>query len=74
MATVNVHETKTHFPQRLNRAHAGEEIIVAKAGKPFARLAPLKESAIRQPGRYRQAIPDSFYDPLPEEELEAWNR
>ena len=35
---VNVHEAKTHLSRLLERAHAGEEIILAKAGKPYARL------------------------------------
>ena len=39
--TVNVHEAKTHLSRLLERAHAGEEIILAKAGRPYARLVPL---------------------------------
>ncbi|MDA0970776.1 MAG: type II toxin-antitoxin system prevent-host-death family antitoxin, partial [Planctomycetota bacterium] len=38
---VNVHEAKTHFSRLLEQAHAGQEIIVAKAGRPYARLVPL---------------------------------
>jgi len=38
---VNVHEAKTTFSRLLERAHAGEEVIIAKAGKPYARLCPL---------------------------------
>lgn len=72
MTIVNVHEAKTHFSRLLDRAHAGEEIIVAKDGKPFARLVPLASPPERVPGRWREAIPDSFWDPLPEDELEAW--
>jgi prevent-host-death family protein len=77
--TVNVHEAKTHFSKLLERAHAGEEIVVAKAGKPYARLVPLapeEKKAARVPGRLKgivPAIPDSvFFDPLPEEELRLW--
>lgn len=73
MLTVNVHEAKTNFSALLDRAHAGEEIIVAKAGKPFARLVPLSTPAERVPGRYPGTIPSEFFDPLPEDELEAWN-
>ena len=72
MRIVNVHEAKTHFSRLLDLAHAGEEIIVAKAGKPFARLVPLKDREVRQPGRYRQLTPEGFNDSLPEDELEAW--
>jgi len=37
-ADINVHDAKTHFSRLLERAHAGEEIVLAKAGKPYARL------------------------------------
>ena len=74
---VNVHDAKTHFSKLLDRAHAGEEIILAKAGKPYARLVPLERPKVeRRPGRLKLAnrIPDSFFfDPLPEEELRAWD-
>ena len=73
MTMVNVHEAKTQFSRLLDRAHAGEEIIIAKAGKPFARLVPLADPEERVPGWYPERIPDSFYDQLPESELEAWN-
>ena len=72
---VNVHEAKTHFSKLLERAHAGEEIVLAKAGKPYARLVPLKtvDKPRRQPGRVKGwIIPDSCLDPLPEEELKLW--
>jgi prevent-host-death family protein len=47
--TVNVHEAKTHLSRLLEAVEAGEEIIIARAGKPVARLAPLEEP--RQPRR-----------------------
>jgi len=72
--TVNVHEAKTTFSALLERAHAGEEIVVAKAGKPYARLVPLEPTPERVPGRYSEVVPDSFFDPLSDGELEAWNR
>ena len=43
--TVNVHDAKTHFSRLLEQAHAGQEIILAKAGKPYARLMPLAPPA-----------------------------
>jgi prevent-host-death family protein len=70
---INVHEAKTHLSRLLDRAHAGEEIILAKGGKPYARLMPLAAApGPRQPGRLGGRIDDSFFDPLPEEELAAW--
>jgi prevent-host-death family protein len=73
---INVHEAKTHFSKLLERAHAGEEIILAKSGKPYARLVPLnaRETPRRQPGKLKGwDIPDGFFDPLPEEELRVWD-
>lgn len=51
MATVNVHDAKTHFSKLLNRVESGEEIVIAKAGKPVARLLPLAARVQkREPG------------------------
>ena len=75
---VNVHEAKTNFSRLLDRAHAGEEIILAKAGVPYARLVPLplQPGEPRRPGRWRGLIghiPDSvWFDPLPDDELDLW--
>lgn len=70
---VNVHEAKTHFSRLLEQAHAGEEIILAKAGKPYARMLPLaSEPASRQPGRLKGRVGKAFFDPLPADELAAW--
>ncbi|MBK6975121.1 MAG: type II toxin-antitoxin system prevent-host-death family antitoxin [Candidatus Methylophosphatis roskildensis] len=70
---VNVHEAKTHLSRLLEQAHAGEEIIVAKAGKPYARLMPLESKPPqRQPGRLKGRLDDSFFEPLAEDELGAW--
>lgn len=70
---INVHEAKTHLSKLLERAHNGQEIILAKAGKPYARLMPLPpEPTQRQPGRLKGKVGDAFFDPLPEEELDAW--
>ena len=71
--TINVHEAKTHFSRLLEQAHAGQEIILAKAGKPYARLMPLAPSdAQRLPGRLKGRVSEAFFDPLPDEELAAW--
>lgn len=73
---VNVHEAKTHFSRLLEQAHAGQETIVAKAGKPYARLVPLAaETTGRRPGRLAgRKLDEAFFDALPDEELEAWER
>ncbi|MBI4513941.1 MAG: type II toxin-antitoxin system Phd/YefM family antitoxin [Gemmatimonadetes bacterium] len=70
---VNVHEAKTHLSRLLERVHRGEEIILAKAGKPYAKLVPLDEGEDRKPGQLRGLVmTDEFFEPLPEEELAAW--
>ena len=73
-ATVNVHEAKTHLSRLLARVEAGEEIVIARNGKPAARLVACKRRGKRRPGTLKGKIEidDSFFDPLPEEELAAW--
>jgi len=76
MRTVNVHEAKTQFSRLIDAAHAGETILVAKDGKPWARLVPLEtDRPRRHPGLLRghlQLPPiDVLLTPLPPEELEA---
>ncbi|MEA2061766.1 MAG: type II toxin-antitoxin system prevent-host-death family antitoxin, partial [Thermodesulfobacteriota bacterium] len=50
MEILNIHYTKIHFSKLLLRVHSGEEIIIAKAGKPYAKLVPLKQVTRRIPG------------------------
>ena len=70
---VNVHQAKTQLSRLLEQAHAGQEIILAKAGKPYARLMPLaREPARRQPGRLSGKVEDAFFEALPDAELDAW--
>lgn len=73
MATVvNVHTAKTNLSKLLDRVRKGEEIVLAKAGKPCAKLVPLDEAQERRPGLLKGwRLPDSFFDPLPAEELDA---
>ena len=47
---VNIHQAKTHFSQLVERAAAGEEIVIAKAGRPRARLVPLERPSGRRRG------------------------
>lgn len=68
---VNVHEAKTHLSRLLERVKNGEEIILAKAGKPYARLVPLAQPE-RELGFVEGTVPGSFFEPLPEEELDTW--
>lgn len=50
MKMVNIHEAKTHLSRLLEEVAGGEEIILAKAGRPMATLSPYKEKKNRQPG------------------------
>jgi len=74
MTTVNMHHAKTHLSGLVVRVEAGEDIVIARGGKPVARLAPYAPPARREPGAWqgRVHVPGSFFDPLPEEELQAW--
>jgi prevent-host-death family protein len=76
-ATVNVHEAKTHFSKLLVRVIGGEEIVIAKAGKPVARLVPLAGAVARRaPGSAAGVlhISDDFDAPLPEALLAEFER
>ena len=74
MVTVNVHEAKTHLSRLLARVEAGEDVVIARGGKPVARLVQFQEPGKRQFGsmKGRIELDDSFFDPLPEEELALW--
>jgi prevent-host-death family protein len=73
MRTVNIHAAKTQLSRLVEAAAAGEEIVIAKAGKPRARLVPLADQKKRRElGRLRGKIkvPDDF-DRMFEEEIRA---
>lgn len=75
MKTINVHSAKTHFSSLLAEVEAGEEIIIAKAGKPVARLMPLQKNDFRRSfGALKSHIhmKDNFDDPLPPEMAKAF--
>ncbi|MCP5179046.1 MAG: type II toxin-antitoxin system Phd/YefM family antitoxin [Pseudomonadales bacterium] len=72
MKTVNVNEAKTQLSKLLERVRAGEQICIAKSGKPVALLVPLSAPKQRQPGLLKGQVEDAFFEPLPEEELQAW--
>ena len=68
MKIVNVHEAKTHLSRLLDRAHDGEEIIIAKSGEPYARLLPLAGRAPkRESGTLKDQVTlgEGFFDDLP---------
>lgn len=65
---VNIHEAKTHLSRLLQRVAMGEEVVIAKAGTPVAKIVPLgKKPKKRSLGTARGefVVPDNFNDPLP---------
>jgi len=75
MSQVNIHDAKTHLSKLIEQAENGEEVIIARAGKPVARL-----TAITPPARGRRfgamkgraQVDERFFEPLPEDELQPW--
>ena len=74
MKTVNVHEAKTHLSRLLEIVEAGEEVVIARSGKPVARLVALQERRPREPGLAEGRLTEAFFEPLPSEELDAWGQ
>jgi prevent-host-death family protein len=77
MKVVNVHEAKTHLFRLLNGVAAGEEVVIAKAGTPIARLTAVTEvDRPRIAGRDRGlfAVPEDFDQPLPDDILDQFEQ
>lgn len=75
MQTVNIHEAKTNFSRLVDAAAGGEEIVIAKAGKPAARLVPITQTKIQRrfgglKGKVR--ISEDFDAPLPDDVIAAF--
>lgn len=70
---VNVHEAKTRLSELLARVERGDEIVIARGGRPIARLVSFEPPAERELGFLPGLdTPTSFFEPLPEAELAAW--
>ena len=75
MQIINIHDAKTQFSRLVDAAAKGEEIVIAKAGKPAAHLVPVERAKVaRRPGGLtgRIHIADDFDAPLPDEVLAAF--
>ena len=74
MTQVGIHEAKTHLSRLLRQVAAGEEVVIARAGRPVARLVPVREARQRELGRDRGvfSVPEDFDAPLPDEILRAF--
>ena len=66
--TLNLYEAKTQLSALVDQAAAGAEIIIAKNGKPMAKLVPIKQRVPRKPGKYKGKIwmSDDFDAPMPD--------
>ena len=67
---VNIHEAKTHLSRLLDRVAMGEEVIIAKSGKPIAKLVPLNAGSKRRrlgTAKGEFTVPEDFNEPLPKE-------
>ena len=69
---VNVQEAKTRLSELLARVERGEDVLIARAGKPIAHLSAVDSPPPRTFGILELTVPDSFFDPLPEAEVAAW--
>jgi len=77
MQTVNIHAAKTHLSRLIDAAANGEEILIARAGKPVARLVPLQGAQVRPRRRLgllagKLRIPANFDAPLPDDVLDSF--
>ena len=73
MATmVNMHKAKTDLSQLVAKALEGEDIVIMRAGKPVARLVPIRHERVPGTGRGRVHISEDFDAPLPESILETF--
>lgn len=76
MNTVTVQDTETDIPSLLADIEAGNEVVISRGKQPIAKVTPIqpKPKIKRMPGRYKGLIevPDSFFDPMTEEELALW--
>lgn len=70
--TVNVQEAKTRLSELLVKVTRGDQVIIARAGVPVARLEPVEPVPARRFGTMDFQLPQSFFDPLPANELQAW--
>lgn len=74
MTSVSVHEAKTHLSRLIEKVLRGEEVVITRNREPVARLGPVQAKAGRRFGRLKGLVDldDGFFDPLPDDELQAW--
>lgn len=78
MARVTLEQAEKNLPQLVADARAGEEVVILEGERPVARIVAIRPEASlaepRRPGRFKGVfeLDDRFFDPLPDDELEAW--
>lgn len=75
MTVINVYDARAKLSRLIDRALAGEEIVIARNGRPAVRLVPVGEALpSRKPGAFKGMfeVPDSFFEPLPDDVLDAF--
>jgi prevent-host-death family protein len=77
MSVTTIHEAKTNLSRLIEMAERGEEVVIARGKKPVVRLVPIEKPTGKRPiGLYKGKfeVPDDFWDPLPQDELDAWGQ
>ena len=70
---MNLYDATAQLSRLIDRATAGEDILIGRAGKPLVRLVPVDGMAPRAPGLLKGlAVPDALFDPLPDDEQALW--
>ena len=75
MAIATIHEAKTNLSKLIEQAERGEEVVIARGKKPVVKLVPIEEAPKKRPfGLYKGEfeVGPGFFEPLPDDELEAW--
>lgn len=76
MIQVNIHDAKTHLSRYVERVSAGETIILCRRNRPVAEIRPLPQTALEpRPfglGKGTFTVPPSFFEPLPDDEIAAF--
>ncbi|MEO7217980.1 MAG: type II toxin-antitoxin system prevent-host-death family antitoxin [Gemmatimonadaceae bacterium] len=77
MKIITMHAAKTNLSRFVEEARAGADIVIARGKEPLVRLVPIDQpTPTRKFGAMRGQIdlPASFFEPLPDDELDAWDK
>lgn len=78
MSVTTIHEAKTNLSRLIEAAERGEDVVIARGKQPVVRLVPIGKppAGQRKFGLFKGkfTIPDDFWDPLPQEELDLWEK